>query len=962
MTPQDNDNQNEEYDDPLFQKNRFEEGVDHYLAKIGQLPTTKEDLITIDRNYLADFNSWCQFSLWLGDCQQAQKELLELLEKHRERLADYPFQYALALYNLANINFYLGYYQRTWVLADEGISQLANWQGPKERKQILLGQLKVVKGKGIWKRGDQYMALLTYIEALSHYQKALREGLLSHVLSGRLVCLIGQLYAEMEKPQFAIELLQKGIRLLEKRTKLDKNHLYIAAAYNILGKCHLLAGGAEHLTKAESSLHQAENMFDVALQGRAHRYRASITGNKGLQHLLQAKQNRVRQQDNPDKYMALAQGAFESELGGRERAFGQDHHPTIARAYSYLADIHLYFRQHVAALRAAQQGIIAVVQGFVSMDMAQNPEIDFEYIESTPILRKCLFLKAKALYRLYLASKETRLLKIARQTLLVADELIQQMRQHYVVEHTKFVFVREIRPIVELQVKVLFQLKYTEKEERVDQSSIDEAIFQVLIKSKAPLLLEAVERKNGHSPRSDDHKALLDKINWRTIPAKLTAILEQQLSPSDREAWFAELAAASKRSAKREKDNSPEGVKLHQLCNHFKQKKRGMILSYLECEDDIFVMLVGCQPDFFELVKLGQSKPKLGRLTRDLLRRLNHEDQVAERKIGHKGTKADFSLISIIADLYQFLIAPLSKFLNGVERIYIIPDEDTSLFPFELLAPLPEKLPLIHELGSRIFNELHYLIKQFQISYYPSVATLFKTHSNGQNEVLSNRFQNSTIDLLSVGVSARLENGLLMPFDDKNTEMGLDAVKAYLKPQLERTYVNLNRSQPLLTDLQRSKVAHFFVHTLNDKEADGEMLIVLKAFNESEKGIVEEAILRQRTVRDLKMEAQLLLLNACKAGWGIIAKGEGPITWSRVFLEAGAKNIYFTSLRIDSYTAKKMIGLFLKYAVKGKTFAEALQLAKLEVIQKEGTAHPDFWASPVFIGSQITSFASFHSS
>lgn len=960
--PQQEKNKNEEYDDPLFLENDFDVGVEFYFSRIQPLPSQQVSFSAINEAYLADFNSWCRFSLWSGDCQQARTELEGLNSAQKDLLLTYPFQHALALFNLADINFYLGYYQKTADLTKEGTNLLYGISMHEKRKQVLLGQLKLVEGKGIWKGGDHYMALLAYIKALSHYQQAFQGDFMEHYLTGRLICLIGQLYAELEETSLAINLVTKGIDILESHSRLHKDQLYIAAAYNILGKCHLLAGSNENLLASEQLFNQAEDMFEQALGGKPHRYRASVTGNKGLLFQVKAYKASNREWEGLDETLLLrALACFQEELVLRQAAFQQPNHPTIARAHSNIAYLQLSLQEVNQALASTQKGIIAIVEKFTSDDFRENPSIDFSKINSLPILRICLQWKAKALLERYLSTQDKEALEVAHQTLGVATQLIEQMRHKYIEANTKFAFAREIRPVFELHLEALHYMQeelagspITETSS-TGQEKLNEAIFQVMQQCKARLLYENLAQANGTDSAKPVKGRKWKTINWRALHQNLWENMTKEVSIEEWKLFFDDLPEnPSLQNPKHEIK-----VDIKALCGQFRGGEKGLILSYLECSKDIFVMLIGCAPQQFKLIKLGKSKRELRNLIRDLTGILNHEEEATRGIDNPNEWFLDFKLIATIGGLHKLLISPITAFLEGVKRIYIIPDEDTSFFPFELLAPMPKRIEMDERMEQIAFSQLDYLIRYFQITYYPSTSTLYETHSSNGQEV-NQEATNWAIDLLSVGASGRLKNGKLVRYHDKNIDIGLDKVKDQLAPNRHVGHINKEQNQQLLVALEQSQIIHFFVHTITDDQSSGEMAIVLKGFDQRTEGIPEQSVLRQKTLQSLTIKAQLVLLNACRTGWGTIAKGEGPLSWSRTFLDAKAQNIYFTSLRIDSFSAQRMVDLFIRYLNKGETFAKALQSAKLEVINESETAHPYFWAAPVFMGSQIEKILPFN--
>lgn len=98
---------------------------------------------------------------------------------------------------------------------------------------------------------------------------------------------------------------------------------------------------------------------------------------------------------------------------------------------------------------------------------------------------------------------------------------------------------------------------------------------------------------------------------------------------------------------------------------------------------------------------------------------------------------------------------------------------------------------------------------------------------------------------------------------------------------------------------------------------------------------------------------ELVYLSACETGSGMLNESEGAISLARSFLLAGSEQVvttlWLTEDRVASYLSRE----FYVALASGKSAAEALQSAKLELLSDPEMAqfrHPAFWSNTVLIG------------
>ena len=117
-----------------------------------------------------------------------------------------------------------------------------------------------------------------------------------------------------------------------------------------------------------------------------------------------------------------------------------------------------------------------------------------------------------------------------------------------------------------------------------------------------------------------------------------------------------------------------------------------------------------------------------------------------------------------------------------------------------------------------------------------------------------------------------------------------------------------------------------------------------------------DGLLQLYEIYDLKLDAELAILSACKTNVGPRIRGEGVFALSRGFLAAGVRRVVASQWQVDDAATAELMGAFFERVVKAEQageqidFANALRDAKRRVRDhKDG---PFFWAPFVITGIQ----------
>jgi tetratricopeptide (TPR) repeat protein len=104
-----------------------------------------------------------------------------------------------------------------------------------------------------------------------------------------------------------------------------------------------------------------------------------------------------------------------------------------------------------------------------------------------------------------------------------------------------------------------------------------------------------------------------------------------------------------------------------------------------------------------------------------------------------------------------------------------------------------------------------------------------------------------------------------------------------------------------------------------------------------------------------EFQPQLLVLGACRTGYGMLAEGEGIISLSRAFTAAGAGGVIASLWNVNDESTAGLMGSFYRNLSTSPIPADALHSAKLEWLAQLHDNPllnlPYFWAGSIYIGS-----------
>lgn len=165
-----------------------------------------------------------------------------------------------------------------------------------------------------------------------------------------------------------------------------------------------------------------------------------------------------------------------------------------------------------------------------------------------------------------------------------------------------------------------------------------------------------------------------------------------------------------------------------------------------------------------------------------------------------------------------------------------------------------------------------------------------------------------------------------------------------------------SRSRVMSDDLKNYRIIHFATHGILDSDRPEMSGLILSMIDRD--GNSQDGYLRLRDVYNLNMQADLVVLSACRTGLGRDVEGEGLIGLTRGFMYAGSRGVVASLWKVDDEATAELMKNFYAFMLRdGLTPAAALRAAK-QVIRSNGRwRSPYFWAGFVLQGEYTENFA-----
>lgn len=251
-----------------------------------------------------------------------------------------------------------------------------------------------------------------------------------------------------------------------------------------------------------------------------------------------------------------------------------------------------------------------------------------------------------------------------------------------------------------------------------------------------------------------------------------------------------------------------------------------------------------------------------------------------------------------------------------------------------------------------------YLVERYAISLAPSAAVLRALHARASSaaplrllaygdptfaEARTAPARASATGEAEVYRSAFDSAGGLPRLEASAREAAL--VARYADDAEVRTRERASAAYLKHAPLQGFRVLHLATHALVDERAVTRTVLAVAP------GEGESGFLGPSDLASLTLDADLVVLSACRTAGGVLVDGEGVQGLTAPLLEAGARSVVATQWRIGDRSTVDFVDAFYRAMSDGKPVGEALQAAKVAALQRGAPARE--WAAFTVIGDPM---------
>lgn len=313
-------------------------------------------------------------------------------------------------------------------------------------------------------------------------------------------------------------------------------------------------------------------------------------------------------------------------------------------------------------------------------------------------------------------------------------------------------------------------------------------------------------------------------------------------------------------------------------------------------------------------------EPLLARINPALRLRLNNTSGLTHTAFDTSAAHAAYNLL-----LRDFLAGRNEKALA------LIPDDVLHALPFEVLVTKPAAQ-----------TEVQHLVKSHVTRYGLSLQSLYQPEAKrlAVNSFLLIADPQRGRTLASGVATRRRANSSALPGSKAELEAIAQAVK------VQRTLAGTEATRAnVLAALPDCDWLHIASHSASEA---GEPLFAEILLSETETNDTHSKIYAFEIFR-MHLRAKIAILSGCETARGLFLNGEGFEGFVQAFRAAGTPSVIASLWSVDDKATALFFQAYYHALLSGKTAAQALQAAKLEIMSNEDNSVLD-WAGFCYYG------------
>ncbi|UII23945.1 CHAT domain-containing protein [Fulvivirga ligni] len=742
-------------------------------------------------------------------------------------------------------------------------------------------QAASLNGLGLtyWAQGDQFMASEYISQALK-----MREGLNN---KEQIAASFNDLGLVSDTPDQSLDYYEKALKMY---TDLSGHEEKIAQLKTNIG---IIYREMSFYGDAQNYLNEALSTWEK-LYPDGHPNKAFVLLNLGK--TFESMQNN----DEALLYYGKSLAEYKNNYGAK--------HPDIGYNYNLIGNVYYKQVSFDEALFNYQNAIVANTIKFNNTDITVNPSVK-DYLNAQTLLSS-LYFKSQAFEDYHYAySRKPRDLKLSLSTLQSCDSLIDNIRHIQTNEQDQIQLSDIAVQVYESGVRLCYQMA----EVSIKKEPLYELSFYFSEKNKSAVLLQSISDVSAKS-FANIPSALLEEEN--DLKSNI-AFYEQKIAAGEEQYSSAlfDLKQKYQQFISRLEKDYPEYYNLK-----YNVPVPSIVKLQNELKSNTALVSYFIENRFNKLYTFYVTKDKFEVSSTTLSEDFDRYLTGFRNGIYYKD---DETYGMTAYELYKTLF-PI-KIDKGIENLLIIPAGRLGTIPFEALSTSKIKSIPIQ------YNELDYLVNEYNISYQPSsILYSNKNYSIGGKSAL-------------LCAPVTFTNQPSLP----GTEKEITDIKSILSSQNWTPSILLQgdaKEQKLKEqDLNKYDIIHLATHGVVDEQKPELSRILLHSDGEN------DGSLYTGEIYNMQMKAELVTLSACETGLGKISQGEGIIGLSRALTYAGADNIVVSLWSVADNSTSQLMSNFYQ-ELSEQDYVHGLRKAKKSLISNGEYAHPYYWAPFVLIG------------
>jgi CHAT domain-containing protein len=737
---------------------------------------------------------------------------------------------------------------------------------------------------------------------------------------------LGRLYGNVGEHTSALNSFKKARHQAEKN--LGPNHVYLGIVYSFMGDYY---SAINEPALAENYCRKALTIFRKSGSGSVRE--ADMQGRIGT---IQVNANHFK--DAFENYK-LALSIYLSKMGNQNSK--------VSSLYQLVGDAHVAQNQFQKGLIHYQKAFSSVATGFNdTLHLFSNPTI--QQLDNKPMSLRIARKKAQVFTQsFYHDQKRVDYLKHSLATYLYAIELIDDIASGYTQESARAELEKDSRAIYNEGLNVAYTLYSKTNDTRFIQDA-----FLISEKSKASILVENIRDVQAKTLAGVPDSLIERERDFKIELAYQQSVLHSAIGKKNstaitlQEKNIFELQQNYNKLKIRLEKNFPSyfNFKYNQADASVQKVQQSLdqfttLIEFFIGDSSIFKFTISKTTTAFEKIAANEV---LAKQMRDYEKSLTDADFILNSR-----NEADQLYTSTAYELYEVLLKSSLDRKSAFTKLIIIPDGKLAQFSFGSL--INQKA----EGKNPNYKNLHYLSKEFQISYAYS-SSLTRVNYVGREKPKNlfagfapsysgNQFAN--LDTLKHPMTylAMRSGNLPLPGAAEEVKSISQLMKgdAWLSNEATETNFKLNAAN--------YDILHLAMHSLLNNEHPQYSELLFNHVSDS----LNDGYLTVAEIYNLKFKASMVVLSACSSGFGKIQQGEGPISISRAFSYAGCPSVLMSLWKIPDEVTQKIMTYFYAELKNGKSKDEALRLAQIKFLNETNDPlyhHPYFWGSFVVMG------------